>query len=98
LTVVYKWVGDGEAYWFEIYISPANSDGCVEGPLLYSQYLEGEAWQANYNTGTWHASGRVEDLQAEVAAPALPDQFRICVATYGGGRRVWEEFLFQWLP
>jgi hypothetical protein len=98
LTVVYDWIGPGAASWFEVYVAVASSGSCVEGPLLYSNYLEGEPWEVNYNRGPWHASGKIEDLQDSVDPPASPDEFRICIATWGGGGRVWEEFSFRWLP
>jgi hypothetical protein len=98
LTVAYKWVGRGEAGWFEVYLALASSGSCVEGPLLYSNFLDGEPWQVDYSVLPWHAGGRLEDLQVSVKAPPLPDRFRICVAAWGGGERVWEEFFFDWLP
>jgi len=98
LTVVYNWVGSGDAGWFEIYVSAASSGSCIEGPLLYSGLLEGEPWVVRYDEALWHASARAEDLQASVGAPALPGEFSICIATWGGGERVWEEFSFEWLP
>jgi hypothetical protein len=98
LTVAYKWVGSGEAAWFQIYVTPVGSGSCVDGPLLYSYYLEGEPWQVNYNESPWHAGGGSDDLQTFVTPPQLPGKFRLCIATWGGGERVWEEFFFEWLP
>jgi len=98
LTVAYNWVGSGDAGWFEVYVSAASSGSCIEGPLLYSNFLEGEPWVVRHNGLPWHASARAEDLQTSVEAPSLPGQFRICIATWGGGERVWEEFSFEWLP
>ena len=96
--LVIRLVRAGEAYWFEIYLTLASSGSCVEGPLMYSQFLEGEPWEVNFSHGPWHASGRIQDLQESVTPPPLPAQFRICIATYGDGERVWEEFLFEWIP
>jgi hypothetical protein len=98
MTVVYQWIGQGEAAWFEIYVAVADSGSCVEGPLLYSHYLEGEPWHVNYYAGPWHASGRVEDLQTAGSDIPEPGKYRLCIATWGGGERVWEEFSFEWLP
>jgi hypothetical protein len=95
LTIVYEWLAPDEVRWFEIYIALADSGGCDEGPLLYSRYVDGSPWNVNYYIGPWLVSaGDAQPLEP----PSLPDHFRICIANVDGGKRIQEEFLFEWLP
>jgi hypothetical protein len=95
LTIAYEYSGPGEAQWFEAFLALRSSDRCEEGPVMYSHVLNGEPWNLNYYIGPWYEG---KEVSQTVAPPALPDRFRICLATRDGEEQIWEEFIFVWLP